>query len=156
MNFLNKLLESDDLIPPLILRVALGIVILPHGAQKLLGWFGGHGFEDTLGFFTQNMGVPMVIAFLVIMGEFFGAIGLIIGFMTRFCAASISMIMLGAMFMAHWNNGFFMNWSGKQAGEGFEYHILAIGMAAALVVSGGGKLSFDKWILETFFKRTNA
>jgi putative oxidoreductase len=153
MNYLEKIFQTDESFAPLILRVILGIVIFPHGAQKLLGWFGGFGLEGTLGFFTQTMGVPMVIAILVIMGEFFGALGLITGFLTRFSAVGILLIMLGAVSMAHWNNGFFMNWSGKQAGEGFEYHLLVIGMAIVLIISGGGKLSLDQWFMKSFLKR---
>jgi putative oxidoreductase len=146
MDNLKCFFKTEDSVSFLILRVALGVVIFPHGAQKLLGWFGGHGLEGTLGFFTSNMGIPYFIALLVIIGEFFGALGLITGFLTRFCAAAMAIIMAGAVAMAHWNNGFFMNWSGKQAGEGFEYHILAIGISAALIISGGGLFSLDQWI----------
>jgi putative oxidoreductase len=127
----------------LIIRVMLGIVMLPHGAQKLLGWFGGFGFAGTMGFFTEQMHIPAAVAFLVIMGESFGSLGLILGFLTRFIAASYVLIMLGAIAMVHWPNGFFMNWSGKQAGEGFEYHLLVIGMSLALLIAGGGKWSVD-------------
>ncbi len=127
--------------------------MFPHGAQKLLGWFGGHGMEGTLGFFTTKMGVPYVIAILIIIGEFFGALGLITGFLTRFCAAATAVIMAGAVAMAHWNNGFFMNWSGKQAGEGFEYHILAIGIATALIISGAGSFSLDQWVSKNILNK---
>ncbi len=150
-SIIQKMFETENRTGPVIVRVLLGLVIFPHGAQKLLGWFGGFGLEGTLGFFTQTMGIPMVIALLVIAGEFFGALGLISGFLTRFSAFGIFATMMGAMFMAHWDNGFFMNWSGKQAGEGFEFHLLAMGMAAALMVSGGGKYSVDGWIAKTFF-----
>jgi len=87
--------------------------------------------------------LPAFIVFLVIAAESAGAIGLILGFMTRFCAASIAVVMVGAVFMAHLDNGFFMNWFGKQAGEGYEYHLLAIGLGLSLVISGGGALSID-------------
>jgi putative oxidoreductase len=146
MEKLKCFFKTEDSISTLILRIALGVAIFPHGAQKLLGWYGGHGLEGTLGFFTQKMGVPYLIAILVIIGEFFGALGLITGFLTRLSAAGMAMIMTGAVAMAHWNNGFFMNWSGKQAGEGFEYHILAIGIATALIILGGGSFSLDQWI----------
>lgn len=151
MNALQKLFETENRTGPVIVRVLLGLVIFPHGAQKLLGWFGGHGLEGTLGFFTQTMGVPMVIALLVIAGEFFGALGLITGFLTRLSAFGIFATMMGALLMVHWDNGFFMNWSGQQAGEGFEFHLLAMGMAVALMVSGGGRYSVDGWIARTFF-----
>ncbi|WP_371831642.1 DoxX family protein [Nitrospina gracilis] len=152
MNALQKMFETENRTGTVIVRVLLGLVIFPHGAQKLLGWFGGHGLEGTLGFFTQTMGVPMIIALLVIAGEFFGALGLITGFLTRLSAFGIFATMMGALLMVHWNNGFFMNWSGQQAGEGFEFHLLAMGMAVALMVSGGGRYSVDGWIARTFFK----
>jgi putative oxidoreductase len=153
MDYLNKILKTEDSYSPIVLRVTLGLVMFPHGAQKVLGWFGGYGLEGTLGFLTQQMGLPMLIALLVIAGEFLGPLALIAGFLTRFTAASIGVIMAGAAITAHLGNGFFMNWSGKQAGEGFEYHILMIGIAIALSISGGGKFSLDQWISEKFFKK---
>src|SRR5690606_19526168 len=111
---------------PLILRAGLAVVMFPHGAQKLLGWFGGGGLEGTMGYLTAGAGLPWVVAFLVILGEFFGPLMLAAGVATRFAAASLGVIMLGAIFMGHAEMGFFMNWSGQQAGEGFEYHLLAI------------------------------
>ena len=136
--------ETEDAWSGFILRLTLGIVMFPHGAQKLLGWYGGHGFSGTLGFFTENMQMPWIIAFLVIVGESFGSIALLAGVLTRFSAASVGIIMLGAISMVHWQHGFFMNWFGKQAGEGFEYHLLVLGICAALMITGGGKWSFDK------------
>ena len=154
MEYLKCFFKTEDSISSLVLRVALGVAMFPHGAQKLLGWFGGHGPSATLGFFTSTMGVPWFIAILVIIGEFFGALGLITGFLTRLSAAAMAVIMGGAVVMAHWNNGFFMNWSGKQAGEGFEYHILAIGIAAALMISGGGSFSIDRWIAKNILNKS--
>ncbi len=142
--------QTDDSINNLIVRVMLGIVIFPHGAQKLLGWFGGYGYEGTLGFFTDKMGVPMIIAILIIAGEFFGALSLIAGFLTRLCATGILLIMSGAILMAHMPNGFFMNWSGAQAGEGYEYHLLAIALCLVLLISGGGRFSADGFITKRF------
>jgi putative oxidoreductase len=140
--------QTDDRWSGLILRVMLALVIFPHGAQKLLGWFGGNGFEGTMGFFTQQAGLPWLIAFLVIIGESIGALAIAAGFFTRFSAASLGVIMLGAIGMVHWPNGFFMNWFGQQAGEGFEFHLLVIGMALALVANGGGKWSVDGLIAQ--------
>ena len=142
--------QTDENINNLIIRVMLGIVVFPHGAQKLLGWFGGYGLEGTLGFFTDTLGVPLIIAILVILGEPLGALGLITGFLTRFCAMGVLMIMAGAIVMSHAANGFFMNWSGKQAGEGFEYHILAIALCIPLLISGGGRFSVDGFIAKRF------
>lgn len=140
--------QTEDDWSSLILRVMMGIVMFPHGAQKLFGWFGGFGFSGTMGAFTESMHIPAVIAFLVIIGESFGSLALILGFLTRFSAASLAIIMVGAIKIAHWENGFFMNWFGKQAGEGFEFHLLVIAICAALVLTGGGKWSVDKMISE--------
>lgn len=141
---MQKLIATDDNWTGLILRLTLGIVIFPHGAQKMLGWFGGGGFGGTIGFFEQTWGIPVFLTVLVIIAEFFGSLGLIAGFLSRLCAVGIGLVMAGAMFMVHWPNGFFMNWTGQQAGEGFEYHLLAIGIALALLVTGSGKWSVDK------------
>ena len=150
MNFLKKFFHTDDSTTHLIIRVTLGMVILYHGAQKLLGWFGGHGFNGTMGFFTETLGIPALIAFLVIIGESFGALGLITGFLTRLSAAGVAMIMLGAIAMIHWKIGFPMNWAGKQGGEGFEYHLLALGLAIPLILYGGGKFSVDQIVEKKF------
>ena len=141
---MKALLQTDDEWTGFILRITLGLVMFPHGAQKLLGWFGGLGFEGTIGLFTQTMGVPWLIAFLVIIGESFGSLALLAGLLTRFVAVCLGVIMLGAITMVHMPNGFFMNWVGQQKGEGFEYHLLVIGIAAALLVTGGGRWSADR------------
>ena len=146
---ISRLAATSDCITPFIARIALGGVMLPHGLQKAFGLFGGYGFSGTMGFFTGTLGVPAPVAFLVILGESLGALCLLLGFMTRFCAASIIAIMAGAITMAHLAHGFFMNWGGNQAGEGYEYHLLAIGLALTLVVSGGGRWSIDKKISPT-------
>jgi len=140
---IKKLLETNDDITGFVLRVLLGVVMLPHGAQKLLGWFGGFGFSGTMGFFTGTMGIPAVFAFLVIMSEFFGSLALIAGAITRLAAFGAGCIMLGATLMVHLPNGFFMNWAGKQQGEGFEFHLLAMAIAVALMIKGGGRWSVD-------------
>lgn len=139
---LQKLYMTDANIAGTVARLALGIVILPHGLQKLLGMYGGMGFDKTVEFFVSS-GVPAPVAILVIIGESFGALSLIIGFLARFSAFAISLIMLGAVYMVHLPNGFFMNWSGAQQGEGFEYHILAIGLGLIVMLVGAGKGSID-------------
>lgn len=141
---LRRLMETDDDLAKAIVRLLLGVVIFPHGAQKLLGWFGGHGFNETLQFFTGPLRLPLVIAFLVILIEFFGGLGLIIGFLGRVSALGVLAVMLGAIFTIHLQHGFFMNWYGTQQGEGFEYHLLAIGMALAILAGGSGRLSVDR------------
>jgi putative oxidoreductase len=140
---LKKLMQTDDDVGRLIVRLALGIVMFPHGAQKLLGWFGGGGFAGTMQGMT-SMGLPAVIVFLVILFEFFGSLSLISGFLGRVGAFGILCVMLGAVFTVHLPNGFFMNWMGNQKGEGFEYHLLAIGMALAIIVKGSGAFSIDR------------
>lgn len=145
---MKVLFQTDESWVGLILRLTLGLVMFPHGAQKLLGWYGGFGFAGTLGFFTETMHLPWLIAFLVIIGESFGSVALLVGFLTRFTAASLGVIMLGAITMVHLPNGFFMNWFGKQAGEGYEYHLLVIGISLALLLTGAGRWSVDKVIAE--------
>lgn len=130
---------------PLIARITLGIVMLPHGAQKMLGWFGGNGFSATMGYFTEHMGIPAIFAFLAIFAEFFGALGLIFGFLTRLSAFGVGITMLVALF-THASHGFFMNWSGQQTGEGYEYHLLTIGLALISIIQGAGKTSLDALI----------
>ena len=149
-NFLKYFFQTNDSFSYWIPRIMLGCVIFPHGAQKLLGLFGGFGFTDTMTYFTQTAGLPWVIAFLIIMGESFGSLGLILGFFTRLSAFGLICIMLGAIITVHIPNGFFMNWFGKQAGEGFEYHLLVIGISISLLISGGGKYSVDSLINKNF------
>lgn len=139
----KKILKTDSSWAPLVLRLALGFVMFPHGAQKALGWFGGPGFSGAMGFFG-SMGVPAVLAFLDIIAEFLGSIALVIGFKTRVAAAGIFVVMLVATLMVHLHNGFFMNWYGNKPGEGFEYHLLAMGIAIALMITGGGRCSIDQ------------
>jgi len=130
----------------LVSRLALGAVLLPHGMQKALGLFGGYGFSGTVGFF-HSMGMPYLIGALVILAEFVGSIGVLIGLGTRFMAFSILLTMSGAMVLGgHIHNGFFMNWFGTQKGEGLEYFILMIGLALVLIIGGSGKFSFDNLI----------
>jgi putative oxidoreductase len=143
---LRKLLATDNDLAPLVMRIVLGIVFFPHGAQKALGWFGGHGLSGTLDFFTQQMGLPLIAAVLVIAAEFLGSIGLVLGFFTRIAALGILSVMAGAVYLVHWQNGFFMNWMGNQQGEGFEFHLLAMGLALALILRGGGLASVDRAI----------
>ena len=143
MKALQLLFKTNSSIGPLVARLVLGLVMFPHGAQKALGWFGGHGFSGTMGFFTNMLHIPVAFAFLAIVAEFAGSLGLISGFLSRIAAFGIATVMVVAIFTAHAANGFFMNWSGKQAGEGFEYHLLAIGLALVVMIQGAGKASLD-------------
>lgn len=141
---LKKLIATDNDVAVLVLRIMLGIVFFPHGMQKLLGWFGGYGFAGTMGFFTDKLGIPAVFAFLAIMAEGLGSLGLISGLLTRVAAFGIAVNMAVAVYMLHWQHGFFMNWFGSQKGEGYEYHLLVIAMAVVLMIKGGGALSVDR------------
>jgi putative oxidoreductase len=127
-------------------RAVLGAVMFPHGAQKLLGWFGGYGFEGSMKFFTDTMHLPAPIALLVILAESIGALLLIAGLGTRVAALGISAVMLGAVLTSHGSVGFFMNWYGNQPGEGFEYHLLALALSVPLVIAGGGRHALDSWV----------
>src|ERR1700724_726653 len=138
---LRKIVHTSNDFAITILRLALGIVFFAHGAQKMLGWFGGYGFSGTMGFFTQQMGIPAPLAFLAIAAEFFGGLGLILGFLGRIAAFGIMCNMLVAVVMVHGRNGLFMNWAGNQKGEGFEYHLLAIAIALIIIIKGSGALS---------------
>jgi len=140
---LKTLMQTEDDVGMLIVRLTLGIVMFPHGAQKLLGWFGGGGFAGTMQGMT-GMGLPAVVVFLVILAEFFGSLSLIAGVLGRLGAFGILCVMVGAIVTVHLPNGFFMNWMGNQKGEGFEYHLLAIGMALAILIKGSGAFSVDR------------
>lgn len=129
-----------------ILRLGLALVLFPHGAQKLLGWFGGYGWSGTMGFLTQQIGLPAPLASGLILLEFFGPLLLLAGLAVRPVALGLIGIMLGAIFSVHAQHGFFMNWFGAQKGEGFEFHLLVIAMALALLVAGAGALSLDRRI----------
>src|SRR5438309_3369527 len=117
---------------PLVLRLTLAVVIFAHGAQMTLGWFGGYGLRGTLDF-LRTSGVPSPVAVLTIMAEFLGPLGLAVGLLTRVAALGIAVVMLGAILTVH-RRRFFMNWYGNEQAEGFEYHLLAIGLAVALVL----------------------
>jgi putative oxidoreductase len=128
----------------LFARLALGAVVFPHGAQKLLGWFGGYGFDETMGFLTGTSGLPSLIALLVILIEFFGSIFLIAGFATRLAAIGILGNFIGVVVTSNLNNGFFMNWYAQpNKGEGLEYFILLFGLTIISLIAGGGSASAD-------------
>lgn len=142
-NALRALMRTDHAVSTFVLRLTLGLVFFAHGAQKALGWFGGDGFAVTMAFFTGTMQIPALFAFLAIAAEFAGSIGLLLGLLTRVAAFGIAVVMVVAILTVHLANGFFMNWSGTQAGEGFEYHLLALGIAVVLMMRGGGRWSVD-------------
>ncbi len=141
---LRKLTTTENSTAISILRFVLGFVFFAHGAQKMLGWFGGYGFSGTMGFFTGGLHIPAPFAFLAICAEFFGGIGLLLGLLTRIAAFGIAVNMLVAIVMVHSQFGLFANWSGTQKGEGFEYHLLVLAITAFLMIKGGGALSADR------------
>jgi putative oxidoreductase len=141
---LRKLISTDNDSATAILRFVLGVIFFAHGAQKMLGWFGGYGFSGTMGFFTDVMHIPVLFAFLAITAEFFGGLGLILGFLTRIAALGIFANMVVAIAMVHFRFGFFMNWTGAQKGEGFEYHLLVLAITAFLMIRGAGAVSIDR------------
>ena len=144
-SFLSSLVATGDSFAPTALRVALGVMILPHGLQKTVGAFGGHGFKGTMGYLTGVVGAPWIFAFLAILAESVGGVMLLAGLGTRLAALGVGGVMLVAA-AQHRPNGFFMNWMGNQPGEGFEYHLLALGLALVVMAKGSGLLSLDRLI----------
>ena len=141
---LRKLIATDSDIATAMLRLVLGVIFFAHGAQKMLGWFGGYGFSGTMGFFTGMMHIPTLFAFLAIAAEFFGSLGLIFGLLTRIAALGIFSNMIVAIAMVHHQFGFFMNWTGAQKGEGFEYHLLILAVTLFMMIRGAGAFSIDR------------
>lgn len=124
-------------------RVMLGLVMFPHGAQHLLGWFGGFGYRGTMDYFA-SLGIPAVFGALAIFTEFFGSLALVLGIGGRVAALGILAVMLVAAVRVHLVDGFFMNWLGRQSGEGYEYHLLAAALALVVIVQGSGAWSLDR------------
>jgi len=142
---LHQLFQTDANWAGFVLRLVLALVIFPHGAQKALGWFGGYGYAGTMQYFTKTVGLPTPVSFLGIAAEFVGPLLLLLGLGTRLAALLIAAVMVGAVLVVHKRVGFFMNWFGqrKPGEEGYEYHLLVIAIAAALLITGGGALSID-------------
>jgi putative oxidoreductase len=133
----------------LVTRLLVAFVTAMHGVQKLFGWFGGYGFDGTLQFFTQTIGLPYIFGVLIILAETVGMIALALGVFSRVFSGAVVAIMLGAIFSFHLPNGFYMNWGGKLAGEGYEYHLLMIGLTLPVLLLGGGTFSLDTKIFAT-------
>ncbi|HEX9783705.1 MAG TPA: DoxX family protein [Opitutaceae bacterium] len=147
MSSVHRALVQTDANPvPAITRIVLGGVILPHGAQKLLGWFGGYGFDGTMSYFTDTLHIPWILALGVIITEVAGGFALLAGFATRIAAAGVAIVLATAAVMVHAPHGFFMNWFGNQQGEGVEFFILALAIAGLVIWHGVGAFSVD-WLL---------
>ena len=140
----RKLIATDNDTATTILRLSLGVIFFAHGAQKMLGWFGGYGFTGTMGFFTGVLHIPAVFAFLAIAAEFFGGLGLIFGLFTRVAALGVFCNMIVAVVLVHGRFGFWMNWTGAQKGEGYEYHLVLLAASAFLMIRGEGAVSIDR------------
>jgi putative oxidoreductase len=151
---LRKLIATDSDTATAILRLVLGVIFFAHGAQKMLGWFGGYGFTGTMGFFTGVMHIPAPFAFLAIAAEFFGGLGLILGLLTRVASFGIFSNMVVAVALVHHQFGFFMNWTGVQKGEGYEYHLLVLATTAFLMIRGAGAASVDRLLYSPVNDRT--
>lgn len=139
----QKLIQTHNDFALAFARFILGIVFFAHGAQKVLGWFGGFGFSGTLGFFAK-FGMPTALALFVMFVEFFGGLSMIFGLLSRLAGLGILADMIGAILTIHIHNGFFMNWMGNQKGEGFEFHLLVIALAVLILGRGAGALSLDR------------
>ncbi|WP_350287401.1 DoxX family protein [uncultured Croceitalea sp.] len=151
-NLLEKTITTHPNLGFAIARLTLGLVILPHGAQKLLGLFGGYGYSATMDSLTTQMGLPSLVAFSVIMIEFFGSISLILGFFSRFWALSLAGMFTGIIITTQLEHGFFMNWFGNQAGEGYEYSLLILGIAMTVLFNGSGEWSIDSLISKKWYR----
>ena len=139
----KTLATTDNSPAQLLIRLALGVVIFPHGAQKVFGWFGGPGYGATVAAFSA-MGFPLWAIILLMVSEVCGSLLLVLGLFTRVWALAIGTAIAICLKTNHLQHGFFMNWLGQQQGEGYEYHLLVLGIALALVVRGGGMLSWDR------------
>ncbi len=147
---IRKIVETDNYHGTTLLRLVLGVVFFAHGAQLMLGWFGGFGMRASMQVFTATLHIPVPLALLAIATEFFGGLGLILGFCTRLAAVGIGIDMIVAILMVHRHFGFFMNWYGLQKGEGYEYHLLVIAIAIYLLIEGAGAVSIDHTLSAEF------
>src|ERR1700686_2331956 len=147
---IRKLTTTDKDAAITALRLVVGIVCFAHGAQKMLGWFGGSGFTGPIGFFPGMLHIPAGFAFLAIAAEFFGGLGLIFGLLTRVAAFGIFANMVVAVALVHRQFGLFMNWTGAQKGEGYEYHFLVLAITAFLMIHGAGAASVDRRLFSSF------
>ncbi|MEP0822746.1 MAG: DoxX family protein [Ignavibacterium sp.] len=142
------LFATDNDWAGLVLRLTVGLILFPHGAQKLLGWFGGPGISGIMEWLTQVVKLPWIVAAAVVLIEFAGALAIIAGVGTRFWAVAVIGLMVGIVLTSHLQNGFFMNWEGSKSGEGYEYHLLMIGLSLGLLILGGGRYSVDRLLMD--------
>ncbi|WP_207420158.1 DoxX family protein [Desertivirga brevis] len=147
------MLNSTTQLSGFAARIILALVILPHGLQMAFGNFGGYGFNATMAYFTESMGLPSVLGIAVIVLEVLLPILLLTGFLVRFSAFVTMVMFIGMIITSHLSHGFFMNWTGHQGGEGYEYHLLVIGLASVLLLDGAGRFSVDRWIWNRYAQK---
>jgi putative oxidoreductase len=143
---LRKLLSTPNDLTLTLARIILATIFFAHGSQKMFGLFGGRGVSGTIAIFQQTMGIPAPLTILAMTAEVFGAVGLFLGLFSRVAAMGVLVVMIVAPFANHLYPNFFMNWTGRQMGEGFEYHLLAIALIVTILVRGAGALSIDRAI----------
>lgn len=143
---LRKLLATPNDPTLTLARIILAIIFFAHGSQKMFGFFGGRGVSGTIAIFEQTMGIPAPFTILAMTAEVFGAAGLFLGLFSRIAALGLLVVMIVAPFANHLYPNFFMNWTGRQVGEGYEYHLLAIALIVTILVRGAGALSLDRAI----------
>lgn len=153
MEIINLIFKTNNSWAATVARLTLGLIMIPHGMQKIFGMFGGDGFLGTMNRFSEGMGYPSIIAFLIIFFEFFGALGLILGFASRFMAFGILVLMVGAIVEVHYQYGYFLNWHGTMQGEGMQFNLLMIGVCLVTIILGSGKYSLDRKILNIFMEK---
>jgi len=142
-SILLRSFQTTDAWGPLVARLGLALVMFPHGAQKVLGWFGGPGFGPMLKLFTDMLHIPAPLALLAFAAEFLAPITLALGLFSRLSALSIGITMIVAA-KVNLPNGFFMNWFGQQKGEGIEFFILMVALAVVTIIEGAGRWSLDQ------------
>ena len=148
----NLIFKTNNDWTGLVLRLIMAIVMIPHAIQHTVGGLGGYGYTGVMGYFTQSLHIPWLIAFSVIAIEVVTPVLLISGLASRICSALLIILMIGIIFSSHVQFGFFINFLGNQKGEGYEYHLLYIGLALATFINGSGKFSVDQRIVNYFWK----
>ena len=143
---LRKLFVTPNDCTLTIARVVLAVIFFAHGSQKMFGLFGGRGFSGTIDLFQQTMGIPAALTVCAMVAEVCGSIGLFLGLLSRVAASGVLVVMLVAVPANGLYPHFFMNWTGAQRGEGFEYHLLAVALILTILVRGGGCFSLDRAI----------
>ncbi len=141
---IESLLQTDRDYLIALLRIVSGTIIFPYGMQKLFGWFDGDAIKGTLEQMAARH-IPLFIAWLIIIGQSFGSIALILGFLGRFAAGGLFIIFTGAL-VAHLPYGWMMNWFGKKSGEGIEYHVMLLSLLLVTIIRGSGAASVDLWL----------